>query len=291
VHAADANRGPDYWFDAVGSCPAGTVMQSAATWSLGSGATGMVAWGGPGGRSSGVSVAGGGNTLYQAWARCISSYSGKTGPEVNTEAYYGSVPATPSVSASRSSAVIGTSYTINASSNACAANGMGTEWYLGTSSNYLGRSGSSTSITDSRNSPGYYSYTARIRCVDAAGNAGTASDPSYTGVDVYVPAPSNPTYVNVVGGLWSASPGGGYTFMGVQINGGGSLYANGYNYQVNVVDIFGVPSGWGANGCRPQSSSFEVWAQAYGPGGISGWTYSGSRSVASLTRTQQTRGS
>lgn len=277
--------------DAASHVGADRALDSAG---IGSGATGMVGWGGPGGRSSGVRIENGNNTSYAAWARCTSSYSGLSGPETGTGAYYGSTPNAPSVSVSQSSAVIGTGYTVSAAGNACAVHGMGTEWYFGSGAPYRGRAGASTSFSDSRGSAGYYVYSAYIRCVDGAGNAGLASGTGSAGITVYVPAPSNPSYSSHTSGYYSTAGdggfGGGYWFAGVNASGGGSSYASGYRSEVQVMNVAGIGSPWGNPGCTANASTFQTRTQAYGPGGTSGWTYGPVLPVTSLTRNNLTCG-
>lgn len=279
---AFANFPSDFWFDAIGSCPAGLTMQSAATWSVGSGATGIVNWGGPGGRSSGTNISNGNNTSYTAWGRCLSTYSGTFGPENKQSYYYGSVPSAPSVWVSRFSNQVGQRFTVNISSSACSSNGMRTDFYL---DGYRGRTwGTSASFTDYWNSPGGRTYTGYIRCVDAASNAGNASASRSASVSIYVPAPSAPTWVSVSGGSRSSIPGGGIGLNYVTYSAGGSSWASSYRTQQNVAVVSQGWIGWSSDhSCTKRAKTLWGRADASGPGGTSaGWSYSGQQGIGAV---------
>jgi hypothetical protein len=186
-----ANFPSNFWFDARGGCPVGLNMQSYADWKYGSGASGAVGWGGPGGRPAAGSVVNGNTISYGAAARCISPYSGRIGPENRVSAYYGSTPSAPSVSVSRYSNAVGQRFNVTARSSACAANGMRTNWFLGTGQTFRGQNWArSSTITDYWNSPGYRTYSGWVQCIDSQGNGGNVSRSGSAGVNVYTPAPS-----------------------------------------------------------------------------------------------------
>lgn len=205
-------------------------------------------------------------------------------------AYYGSTPPAPNVRVSRYSNAVNQRFEVYSNASSCYNLGMGTEWYLGTGAQYVGRNrGTGATISDYWSSPGTRTYYGQIKCIDGSGHAGLSSGSGSASVNVYTPAPTAPTWAAISGGSR------GNVIVSAQIKGvglnyatvsaGGSSYASGYRSQMNVATASGT-TGWRSDvSCTAYAASVQGRAEAYGPGGVSpGWTYSPSKAISGFSR-------
>jgi len=163
-------------------------------------------------------------------------------------------------------------YRYGVSVDGCAA-GTTARWV--TDNEYVGGSLSNTSRTSS---PSGY-------CDGAYADSGPVGR-SATITWVTPPAPSTPTNGGIGGGEWHTKSTGGAIVTNFTWSGSGSTNASGYTTQTRLNLAGGASTAWvtsSSQGCAATSTiSIQGRAQAYGPGGTSGWNTSGSMGYSLL---------